>query len=29
MLEAKPEANILIVPDTLAALQLLAEKHRS
>ena len=24
-----PEANFLIVPDTLAALQLLAEKHRS
>ena len=29
MLEAMPEANFLIVPDTLAALQLLAEKHRS
>ena len=28
-LQAMPEANILIVSDTLAALQLLAEKHRA
>ena len=28
-MQAMPEANFLLVPDTLAALQLLAEKHRA